>query len=134
MVQQFIQIVLTTIWIILASPISQRIGPKWWYLLGGFLAIAELIAALFFLPETKYKRSIEAFQENSDSHSENDIETASAKTQSTRLCTKKPEFDLVNFQPRTMRSDMRLWVGTPEWKKIPETLVVSLFCCPFWHD
>ena len=120
MVQQFIQIVLCTVWIILASPISQGIGPKWWYLLGAFLAIGQLVAAIVFLPETKYIRSLASFQEDTSSQRDDSSETAP-----NHLCTTKPALDFVRFKPRTRRSDMRLWVDKPDWKKIPETFIVS---------
>ena len=117
MVQQFIQILLCTVWIILASPISAGIGPKWWYLLGAFLAIGQFIAMIFFLPETKYARSLSSFQEETSSQHE--------ETDAPRLCTEKPALDYVRYSPRTLRSDMRLWVDKPDWKKIPETFTVS---------
>ncbi|PCD26671.1 hypothetical protein AU210_013093 [Fusarium oxysporum f. sp. radicis-cucumerinum] len=48
------------------------------------------------------------------------------------VCTERPELDYVNFAPRTFRSDMRLWVGKPEWNKVVEifTQTFSLMLFP----
>ncbi|KXJ86470.1 putative MFS transporter [Microdochium bolleyi] len=104
MVQQTVQVILTSVFTLFASPIAAAITPTWWYGLGACLSGAQLIGAFFFVPETKYKRSMAAYQEagsDSDAPAE--------------LCTVKPELDYVNFAPRTFRSDLRLWVDTPEW-------------------
>lgn len=126
MVQQFIQILLTTVWIILASPIAEGIGTKWYFLLAAFLALIQFILAVLFLPETKYKRSLASFQENAGNGIPTDAESAHEKDESKQICTVKPPLDFDNYEPRTFRSDLRLWNSKPEWNKIPETFYVSL--------
>lgn len=37
----------------------------------------------------------------------------------------RPQLDFVNFQPRTVFSDMRLFVGPVDWKQAYYTLKVS---------
>ncbi|KAH7018028.1 major facilitator superfamily domain-containing protein [Microdochium trichocladiopsis] len=103
MVQQTVQVILTAVWVLFASPIAEAITPQWWYGLGACLAGAQFIGTVFWVPETKYKRSMAAYQEGSDSEG------------ASELCTVRPALDFVNFAPRTLGSDMRLWVDTPEW-------------------
>lgn len=117
MTQQAIQVILTTIYVIFASPIAGKITPEWWYGLGAALAGAIFIAALLFLPETKYERPLSSFQEASEGSS--DIErTTSKDAPDVVMCTIRPELDLINYQPRTFRSDLRLWAGTPDLKAV----------------
>ncbi|KAI1874669.1 hypothetical protein JX265_004877 [Neoarthrinium moseri] len=116
MIQQTVQVILTAVWTVFASPIAAAITPQWWYGLGAVLSGVQLILAFFFVPETKYYRPLSSFQE-SDSASDKDGEPI------TRVCTTRPELDNVNFLPRTLRTDLRLWVGEPEWKKGWQTFV-----------
>jgi hypothetical protein len=138
MIQQTIQVILTAVWVLFASPIAGAISPQWWYGLGGALAGVQLVFSIFFLPETKYERPLSAFQETSALPSAEDLEataTGNLKIQPV-VCTVRPELDFVNYAPRTWRSDMRLWVGRPDWSKIlvvlKQTCVVLLFPNVFW--
>ncbi|KAF5707533.1 HOL1-like transporter [Fusarium globosum] len=122
MIQQTIQTILTAIFVIFAGPIAEAITPEWWYGLGAILSGVSLVLAFFFVPETKYYRPKAAYQAGGSSDDENVVE----------VCTVRPELDYVNFAPRTFRSDMRLWVGKPEWNKIVEifTQTFSLMLFP----
>jgi hypothetical protein len=115
MIQQTIQTILTAIFVIFAGPIAEAITPEWWYGLGAILSGVSLVLAFFFVPETKYYRPKSAYQAGGSSDDENVVE----------VCTERPELDYVNFAPRTFRSDMRLWVGKPEWNKVVEIFTVS---------
>lgn len=121
MIQQTVQVILTTIWTLFAGPIAEAITPQWWYGLGAVLAGVQFVVTLFFIPETKYDRSMAAFQETSADDGAGDV----------TLCTERPPLDFVNYPARTWRSDMRLWVGTPDWSKAVDTLVVSPPFSPF---
>lgn len=137
MIQQTIQIILCAIWVLFASPIAGAITPQWWYGLGAILAGAQFVVSIFLLPETKYERSLASFQENVSNSSREDLEaTTDRPTKESAICTQRPELDFVNYAPRTWRSDMRLWVGTPEWTKalsvLKQTFVVMLFPNVFW--
>lgn len=116
MIQQTIQTILTAIFVIFAGPIAEAITPEWWYGLGAILSAVSLVAAFFFVPETKYHRPKSSFQSGGSSDDETVIV----------VCTERPELDYVNFAPRTWRSDLRLWVGAPEWNKIIEIFSVSV--------
>lgn len=113
MTQQAIQVVLTTIYVVFASPIAGKITPQWWYGLGAALSGVLFVTAVLFLPETKYERPLSSYQETTDSSS--DLERTTTKDGLT-VCTTRPDLDFVNFRPRTFRSDLRLWVGQPDMK------------------
>jgi hypothetical protein len=106
MIQQTIQVSLTAVWVLFAGPIAGAITPQWWYGLGAALAGVQFIVSFFFLPETKYHRPLSSYQENAESTDEQGI----------NICTERPPLDFETFAPRTWKSDMRLWVGEPEWK------------------
>lgn len=124
MTQQAIQVVLTTIWVVFASPIAGNITPQWWYGLGAALSGVLLILTVLFLPETKYERPLSSFQESSDKESDIERDSSDAKA-AVHICTFRPELDLVNYAPRTFRSDLRLWVGKPDWSAVFNVYKVS---------
>ncbi|KAL4916437.1 major facilitator superfamily domain-containing protein [Aspergillus aurantiobrunneus] len=133
--QQAIQVSLTAVWVLFAGEIANAITPQWWYGLGAALAGAQLVLAFFFLPETKYERSLAAFQE-ADSGEETDAASQMKKEAAREMCTERPPFDLEQFAPRTWKSDLRLWVGKPDWVKVWEvlrqTFELLLFPNVFW--
>lgn len=122
--QQAIQVSLTAVWVLFASEIANAITPQWWYGLGAILAGAQLVLAFFFLPETKYERSLASFQEG-DSGEDTDGVEGVRKNAEPGVCTERPPLDFERFAPRTWKSDMRLWVGRPDWMKVWEVLRVS---------
>ncbi|KAH6889827.1 putative MFS transporter [Thelonectria olida] len=128
MIQQTIQVILTSVWVLFASPIASAITPEWWYGLGAILGGVQLVLAFFLVPETRYDRSIHSFQE-ADKSEEDDVKT-------TTICTVRPELDFVNYAPRTWRSDLRLWIGTPSlklcWSILVQTFELLLFPNVFW--
>ncbi|KAM5354630.1 hypothetical protein ACJ41O_001277 [Fusarium nematophilum] len=115
MVQQTIQTIATAVFVIFAGPIAGAITPEWWYGLGACLSGLSLVLAFFFVPETKYDRPQSSFQ-----GVKQDGLSGSDDDKSLTVCMERPELDYVNFEPRTWRSDMRLWVGKPEWHKLIE--------------
>lgn len=121
--QQAIQISLTTVWVLFASPIANAITPEWWYGLGSVLSGLLLVVALALLPETKYNRSLSSYQET-DSTDGFDA-TSQTKVSRVTMCTERPQLDFVQYSPRTWRSDMRLWIGKPEWIKVWDVFRVS---------
>lgn len=127
MLQQSIQTIATAIFVLFASPIAEAITPGWWYGLGACLSGASLVIAFFFVPETKYHRSRSSYQENSSTE-----DVASGK-EDLSIATERPELDFLNYEARTWRSDLRLWVGSPEWRKGMETFIVSSFTSPHYQ-
>ncbi|KAL4892484.1 putative MFS transporter [Aspergillus ambiguus] len=138
MFQQAIQVSLTSVWVLFASPIAGAITPQWWYGLGAILSGVQLIIATLFLPETRYDRSLSSYQEGStpsaDSVAADDLEPATRN--SNGVYTERPPLDYTNYAPRTWRSDMRLWVGEPDWKAVwlvfQQTFELLLFPNILW--
>ncbi|KIW88809.1 uncharacterized protein Z519_10293 [Cladophialophora bantiana CBS 173.52] len=139
--QQAIQVSLTAVWVLFASPIAGHITPQGWYGLGAGLAGLLLIVAFLLLPETKYERSAASFQEAPSqvvTASTGDAEASSQKETApvVEICTVRPAKDNVNYPPRTWKSDVRLIVGKPEWKKVwmvlRQTFELLFFPNVFW--
>jgi hypothetical protein len=126
MVQQTIQTIATTVFVLFASPIAGAIGANWWYGLGACLSGFCFFLTIFFVPETKYNRDLSAYQDVGEENSQGSTRIGdSTDDKALELCTDRPELDLVTYQPKTWRSDLRLWVGKPEWKLAVDMLVVS---------
>lgn len=123
--QQAIQVSLTAVWTLFASEIANAITPQWWYGLGAILSGAQLVLAFFFLPETKYERTLASFQEGDSGENTDGVEAI--KSGQARACTERPPLDFERYAPRTWKSDMRLWIGRPDWVKVWEVLRVSHF-------
>ncbi|KAJ5370511.1 MFS transporter [Penicillium cataractarum] len=134
MIQSAIQIVFSTVYVIFASPIAGAIGPSNWYYLAAGLSGVQFILALIFLPETKYKRPLSAYQHGSlhewhmGSEEEEELPPV---TQSERA-----PLDFERYSPRTWRSDLRLLSASPEWDQAIAALksIIALFLFPnvFW--
>jgi len=124
MTQQAIQVILTTIYVVFASPIAGAITPQWWYGLGAALSAVLFVLAALFLPETKYERPLSSFQEATENSF--DIEaTVSKAAPMVTFCTNRPELDHSRYAPRTFRSDLRIWVGKPNMSAVIDVYKVS---------
>ncbi|KAL4924822.1 major facilitator superfamily domain-containing protein [Aspergillus undulatus] len=132
--QQAIQVSLTAVWVLFAGEIANAITPQWWYGLGAALAGAQLVLAFFFLPETKYERSLASFQEGPGEDTDKGAEVG--KGGQLEMCTVRPPLDFERYAARTWESDLRLWVGRPDWVKVWEvlrqTFELLLFPNVFW--
>jgi len=130
--------------IILTSYIAATVGWRaWYYIFAGFSGLV-LVLAIFFLPETKYVRPLIAYKGTTiqrgnpsslvtrhDSDPENQKDISRVLTvNDTRV------LDTVNYLPRTMASDMRLFVNASDWKEALMCLkhMLQLFWFPnvFW--
>lgn len=122
--------ILTSILTLLTSYIAASIGVSGWYGLGTGLAGVVFICSIFFVPETKYDRPIAAYQGKGSSVSQFAGQTGDARSESDdaspvgtsylvrRISTTDPrELDTVNYKPRTLASDMRLFVNKPDWEE-----------------
>ncbi|KAI1344440.1 major facilitator superfamily domain-containing protein [Xylariaceae sp. FL0016] len=130
MIQQTVQVILNAIWTLFASPIAAAITAEGWYWLGAGLAVLQFFLAVFLVPETKYERSLSSFQETAKDEAPDGGEVAA------HMATVRPPLDFVNYEARTWRSDMRLWIGTPDWKlgrdTFLQTFELLLFPNVFW--
>jgi hypothetical protein len=111
MIQQTIQVIAGTVWVLCASPIANALSPSWWYGLGAVLAGLQLLLSIFLLPETKYHRD--------------ETPLVDASEERPKRCTQRTPLDFIRFQKRTWASDMRLWTSPPEWYKAVDVLKVS---------
>ncbi|KAI1869941.1 uncharacterized protein JN550_005531 [Neoarthrinium moseri] len=117
--QSGIQAIGAAVFVLCASPIAYAIQPENWYMV--LIAVLSLVflSAVFFLPESKYHRHLAT--EHDDTNPVNNISSKQAPALLT--LEDRPTFDLINYKPRTLHSDVNLFVNAPEWKGIPETLI-----------
>lgn len=120
--QSAIQTVLSACLTIAASPLAGAIGPANWYRLGAGLAAATLAVSIFLVPESRYARSLVAYGQPSDNNDAQSEQTPSARP--ARL-SERPALDTTKYEPRTIRSDMRLFVGNFDWQEGWYGFVVS---------
>ncbi|KAK2049539.1 major facilitator superfamily transporter [Colletotrichum somersetense] len=120
------QAVLGAVYSILTSYIASGIGPSGWYYLGAGFAAITFLFAVFLVPETKYDRPLAAYQGQTAqvSHFVNssgagtDDTTGIYTEMLTRKTTTEPrQLDFINFKPRTLASDMRLFTQKPDWNE-----------------
>ena len=91
-----------------ASPIAGAIGPSNWYLLGTGLSAAVFVVSFVYIPETRYERPLEAYQQQTDADGKDVPQVAVRISQ-------RPALDYERFQDRTIWSDMRIFVGEFYW-------------------
>jgi hypothetical protein len=118
-----LQTVINSVYSIFASPIAGAIGPGNWYILGVGLSAAVLIASVFLVPETRYSRTLNAYGQDSEG-----VDAAQKGTDIKPMTlSERPALDFERYPPRTLRSDMRLIVGKPDWSEGLYCLRVSSF-------
>ncbi|KAJ5472836.1 hypothetical protein N7530_006837 [Penicillium desertorum] len=123
MVQQTIQTIATAVLVLFASPIAGAITPEWWYGLGACLSGLSLVMAFVFVPETKYFRPRSSFQENNSTEGLGEESDIHVSKRTHKVVTERPTLDFVTYEARTWRSDLRLWIGSPEWRMGMKTFI-----------
>ncbi|KAK6829011.1 hypothetical protein RU639_003744 [Aspergillus parasiticus] len=119
---------------------TAALGLRWWY---GFYAIASAVVLLvgyFAVPETKYNRPLAAYKGDLAAiESMGKLKTSGSRPDTegspdiARFTTQDQQrIDNVNFQPRTLRSDLRLMTGKPEWERLVICYkhMLKLICFP----
>jgi hypothetical protein len=133
--QSATQTVLAAVYVICASPIAGAIGPANWYNLGAGLCAVTFVASIFWVPESRYDRSLTAYGQFSAEEGGESDETRATAPRPVKL-SERPALDTTNFRPRTMWSDMRLFVGKPNWTEgvygFINTFQVMLFPNVLW--
>lgn len=122
--QMATQTIITAVYVLFASPIAAGIGPGNWYILGGGLAAAVLVFSIFLVPETKYNRTLAAYGQ-SDTQSDEQEQSPKGRALPVRVA-ERPALDFDRYQPRTLWSDMRVFVHTPDWMEGAYTFLVSM--------
>jgi hypothetical protein len=112
--QSATQTVLSAGLTISASPLAGAIGPGNWYHLGAGLAAATLIFSIFLVPESRYAQSLVAYGQSSD-FEEGEPDDSRMMTAPPVRISERPSLDTTQYQPRTFRSDMCVFVGSPDW-------------------
>ncbi|KAK8207430.1 major facilitator superfamily domain-containing protein [Phyllosticta capitalensis] len=134
MVQSASQTILSAVLILCASPIAGAITPRYWYILGAGIAALQGILSIFFVPESRYSRPLSAYQGESSGvqYGSGNREEADKAAWTPVTKATRPELDFVNFEPRTVYSDMRLFVGKADWMEAWYTLksMVQCLCFP----
>ncbi|PVH82704.1 major facilitator superfamily transporter [Cadophora sp. DSE1049] len=124
--QQFFssfQTIISGTLIILTSYIASTIGWRaWYYLFAGFSGLV-LILAIFFVPETKYVRPLAAYEGmgalkdlSESTVVRSDVESPKQVQQFMTVHDKRV-LDTANFLPRTLASDMALFVNEADWSE-----------------
>lgn len=125
MLQSATQTILSAILILCASPIAGAITPRYWYILGAALAGLQFLLSIFFIPETRYHRPLQAYLGNDAVQWSSAGYDASKEVPAPITMSNRPQLDLVNYKPRTVLSDMRIFVDPADWKVVYYTLKVS---------
>jgi hypothetical protein len=112
--QSATQTVLSAVLTISASPLAGAIGPQNWYYLGAGLAAVTLIFSIFLVPESRYARSLMAYGQSPDFGDGEPPDSRMMTAPPVRI-SERPALDTTLFQARTLRSDMRVFVGSPDW-------------------
>jgi hypothetical protein len=120
------QTVLAALLIISASPLAGAIGPGNWYILGAGLSAAVLVLSIFWVPESRYNRSLAAYGQLAEAEGGTDNISNVIEALPVRL-SERPALDFVRYQPRTLRTDMRLFVADADWAEGWYGLIVSIF-------
>lgn len=142
------QNILTSILTLFTSYIAASITVRGWYGLGTGLIGLVFLGAVVFVPETRYDRPLTAYQGQSasvshwvgrtgkDNDEDNDNPIVARYIVRRVTTTDSRELDTINYKPRTLASDMRLFVNQPDWEEELRTIrrmaTVILFPDIFW--
>jgi hypothetical protein len=114
--------------------IVARTGYRWWYGIFAIISGLSFVLALFLMPESKYARSIDAYGDEmpipGELAAEKDLSLRRSDSEFNRVTTATSRhLDFTHYKPRTLRSDMRLWIpGTVVWSKTVTCWKQMLVC------
>lgn len=115
--QSAIQTIVSAIYILFASPIAGAIGPGNWYILGGGLTFLVFLLSIIFIPESKYHRTLASYGQVNDAK---DPVTAARPVR----MSERPALDFARYEPRTIASDMRIFINKLDWMEGAYTFLV----------
>lgn len=121
-----------------SSYMTRDVGWRSWYGLLAAMAGASLLLGIVFVPETYYDRPAEAWGVK-DSVSNTSSRADLQETTTTEISTQKQtetsrhSLDLASYPPRTLSSDLRVFVMTPDYSCILRTLKQAVQLLAFPH-
>ncbi|KAK3637536.1 hypothetical protein LTR56_013539 [Elasticomyces elasticus] len=132
--QAAMQLSITAVYCLFASPIAGAIGPGNWYILGVGLGAGVLLLSIVWVPETRYTRALAAYGQEVETETPDDGKPK--EEPKPMRVSERPALDFVTYPARTLRSDLRLFVGKPDWSEglyaLRNTFQVLLFPNVFW--
>ena len=75
---------------------------------------AVFLVSVFLVPESRYSRSLVAYNQVEVAVAEGKLDDLDAAPAPMRI-SERPALDFVTYQPRTIWSDMRVFVDKPDW-------------------
>ncbi|KAF1951960.1 MFS general substrate transporter [Byssothecium circinans] len=116
---------------IVSSYMAEAAGWRSWYWLFTAMSGVCFILAFFFIPETAYSRPVSAYMgetapEYADIHHSNDVEQENYHAIHTPVVEplttlSERKLDTENFEPRTLKSDIRIFVVKPNFGRALDT-------------
>lgn len=94
------------------------------YILGAGMAAVCFVLSIFWVPESKYDRSLVAYGQITEAVAEGKLEDEASAPRPVRM-SERPVFDLATYKPRTIWSDMRVFAVKPDWPEGFFAFVVS---------
>lgn len=127
---------------LMTSYIGNAIGADGWYFLGAGLSSFLFIISLVLIPETKYLRPLSAYQGETTRIS-HWVKAADGEQGETtyeilrrQTTNDRREMDLAKYKPRTIGSDLRIFVYQPDWTEswrcVKGMVQVMFFPNIFW--
>ena len=114
--QSAIQTTISAIYVLFASPIAGSIGPQNWYNLGAGLCAVTFILSILWVPESRYNRSLTAYGQFSEEEGGEGNGSRATAPIPVRIAD-RPALDSIKYPPRTLWSDMRIFVSKPDWRE-----------------
>ncbi len=139
-----IQATLSAVLTLVASYIGTAVGGGGWYYTGTGLSVFTLLISVWAVPETKYERPMSAYQGETTRFSHflqaKDSKQKEGATTFEVLerisTTEQRQFDLAKYKPRTIASDMQIFLykadWTEGWRCVKGMVQVMLFPDIFW--
>jgi hypothetical protein len=82
------------------------------------------VLSIFFVPESRYNRSLAAYGQLDESEGDESDQVRAAASLPVKL-SERPALDTIRYQPRTVKSDVRVFVGELDWIEGWYGLIVS---------
>jgi Major Facilitator Superfamily len=113
--------------VISTSYLVAALGWRWWYGVFGIVSGVVLISSFLFIPESLYHRPTDAFEGTVHvHHKQGGPDTAVQATVNNRV-----ELDFVRYQARSLKDDLKILHGKPNWKAATDCYYQMAQCILF---